>query len=94
MGCCYLLLLWRIAVYPTDTFEANCLIWTIDSGYGSVYFAKNKRNGKLVAIKKITIKNEATELACRREISFLKFCAHPTIVKFVDALRVENEIWV
>jgi hypothetical protein len=28
------------------------------------------------------------------EVSYLKFCEHPNIVKFLEAYHVENELWV
>ena len=50
--------------------------------YGVVYKAKNKKTGKLVAMKKIRLENEEEGVPSTaiREISLLKELQHPNIV--------------
>lgn len=63
-------------------------------GFGRVYFAKHRRSGDLIAIKKVDASTEKQDEACRREIFFLELCRAPTIVDYRGAYRVDNEIWI
>jgi len=54
--------------------------------YGTVYKARDKTTGELVALKKIRLElaDEGTPSTAVREISILKQLQHPNIVKLLD----------
>ena len=58
--------------------------------YGVVYKARNKKTGKLVALKKIRLESEEEGVPSTavREISLLRELRHPNIVTYVTYARV------
>src|SRR4051812_39886205 len=64
------------------------------SGFGRVYSATQRSDGKLVAIKKMDHTSQKEILSNLSEIGFLRTCVHPNIVQFVKAFTVNKEVWV
>nr|QNH86181.1 cyclin dependent kinase 1 [Meretrix meretrix] len=64
--------------------------------YGVVYKGKNKKTGKLVALKKIRLESEdeGVPSTAIREISLLKELQHPNIVCLEDVLMQENKLYL
>ena len=56
--------------------------------YGVVYKARNKKTGKLVALKKIRLESEEEGVPSTavREISLLRELRHPNIVTYVNLI--------
>jgi len=70
---------------PTKTFE---LIEELAVGsYGTVYKAKHKPTGDIVALKIITLEEDETFDDLAIEISVLKTCSQENIVKFYGAWK-------
>lgn len=59
--------------------------------YGVVYKGRNKKTGRLVAMKKIRLEleDEGVPSTAIREISLLKELRHPNIVSLQDVLMEE-----
>lgn len=64
--------------------------------YGVVYKARNKKTGKLAALKKIRLESEEEGVPSTavREISLLRELRHPNIVDLEDILHQENRIYL
>jgi len=63
-------------------------------GFGRVYFAKNKKTGKQVAIKKLKADCFKIRRESAIEISFLTYLSHQNIVSFENVYDVDGEIWI
>lgn len=61
--------------------------------YGVVYRGKNKKTGKMVAMKKIRLESEdeGVPSTAIREISLLKELEHPNIVSLQDVIMEEQK---
>ncbi|XP_034311681.1 cyclin-dependent kinase 1-like [Crassostrea angulata] len=64
--------------------------------YGVVYKGRNKKSGRLVALKKIRLESEEEGVPSTaiREISLLKELQHPNIVCLEDVLMQENKLYL
>lgn len=64
--------------------------------YGVVYKGRNKKTGKLVAMKKIRLESEdeGVPSTAIREISLLKELRHPNIVTLDDVLMDESRLYL
>ncbi|XP_002737515.1 cyclin-dependent kinase 1-like [Saccoglossus kowalevskii] len=64
--------------------------------YGVVYKGRNKKTGKLVALKKIRLESEEEGVPSTaiREISLLKELQHPNIVSLQDVLMQEAKLYL
>ncbi|XP_022912947.1 cyclin-dependent kinase 1 [Onthophagus taurus] len=64
--------------------------------YGIVYKGRNKKTGKLVAMKKIRLEteDEGVPSTAIREISLLKELRHPNIVLLQDVLLEESRLYL
>ena len=56
--------------------------------YGVVYKAKDRKSGKIIALKRIRLEaeDEGIPSTAIREISLLKELRHPNIVRYIDIL--------
>ena len=60
--------------------------------FGVVYKAQNTTNNGTVAIKQLTgIYSSKNQAVVRKELSMLQRCAHPNIVKLLDAYQIANK---
>ncbi|CAN7993033.1 unnamed protein product, partial [Ixodes hexagonus] len=64
--------------------------------YGVVYKGKNKKNGQIVALKKIRLESEddGVPSTAIREIALLKELKHQNIVRLQDVLMQENKLYL
>lgn len=64
--------------------------------YGVVYKAKDKINGRLVALKKIRLEHEdeGVPSTAIREISLLRELEHPNIVSLIDVVNYNNKLYL
>lgn len=64
--------------------------------YGTVYKAKIKATGQLVALKKIKLEceDEGVPSTAIREISLLKELDHPNVVKLIEVIHSENKLYL
>lgn len=62
--------------------------------YGVVYKAKDKKSGKIVALKRIRLEaeDEGIPSTAIREISLLKELRHPNIVRLFDVVHAEKKL--
>ncbi|CEO99960.1 non-specific serine/threonine protein kinase [Plasmodiophora brassicae] len=75
---------------PTQLFD---LLERLGQGsYGSVFKARDRRDGKTVAVKVIPVENDLTDLM--KEIAILERCCSAYIVQYKGSFRRENEIWI
>ena len=67
-----------------------------DGAYGTVYKAKLKKNGTIVAIKKIKISldTEGIPSSALREISFLRNMHHENIEKILDVITTDTKLYL
>ena len=80
----------------TDISQQYEIIREIDQGaFGAVLLARSRDTGKEVAIKKMKKKvvswAECTEL---REVKCLMKLKHPNIVKLMQTLKIQNELFL
>jgi len=77
---------------PNNYYTKSHLIGS--GAFGSVYIGKTKDNEK-VAIKKSNAKKHSTiKKIYKREIQFLKECACPYIVRYVQSFLYKKSIWI
>lgn len=57
-----------------------------------MFKARDRRDGKTVAVKVIPVENDLTDLM--KEIAILERCCSAYIVQYKGSFRRENEIWV
>ncbi|EDQ91821.1 uncharacterized protein MONBRDRAFT_17670 [Monosiga brevicollis MX1] len=64
--------------------------------YGTVYKAKVKATGNLVALKKIKLEaeEEGVPSTAIREISLLKELSHPNVVSLMEVIHSENKLYL
>ena len=65
-----------------------------NSGFGRVFFAKNRKTGEQVAIKKQKLNSRSQRRQIATEASFLYFCKHQNIVGYENIFQVGDDIWV
>lgn len=83
-----------ICIPMSDSFQK---IEKIGEGtYGVVYKAKERKTGKIVALKKIRLENESEGIppTTIREILLLKNLKHPTIVSLDDVIYNINKMYL
>lgn len=81
----------RISVEPYQKLEK------IGEGtYGVVYKARDRRNGELIALKKIRLEasDEGVPSTAIREISLLKEIQHPNVVLLKDIVHTEVKLYL
>eukprot|EP00878_Enallax_costatus_P030375 GHUV01033068.1.p1 GENE.GHUV01033068.1~~GHUV01033068.1.p1 ORF type:complete len:305 (+),score=55.64 GHUV01033068.1:367-1281(+) len=78
----------------TERFELLSLLGR--GAYGSVYKARDRSNGDLVAIKVIsTTDSDADDLErIHKEIQFLSDCDHPSVVRYLGSFRLPEALWI
>ena len=85
-----------LPVSPEDPNEVFDLVSRVGGGaYGQVYRALDKRTGSMRAVKILPL--DLTQEGLRnlgKEIQIMQQCAHPNIVRFYDAFRTEEKIWI
>ena len=69
-----------------------CRMWLRGRGFGEVFVALDKSSNDLVAIKRVKIMMDDSEIASESEL--LKECQSRYIVRYYDVLRREGELWV
>eukprot|EP01122_Echinamoeba_exundans_P010274 TRINITY_DN3809_c0_g2_i1.p1 TRINITY_DN3809_c0_g2~~TRINITY_DN3809_c0_g2_i1.p1 ORF type:complete len:306 (+),score=85.05 TRINITY_DN3809_c0_g2_i1:128-1045(+) len=64
--------------------------------YGVVYKARDKTNGRLIALKKIRLEHEdeGVPSTAIREISLLRELEHPNIVSLLDVVNYNNKLYL
>jgi len=64
--------------------------------YGVVYKAKDKSNGRLIALKKIRLEHEdeGVPSTAIREISLLKELSHPNVVNLIDVVHNQSKLYL
>ena len=62
------------------------------SGFGEVFVALDKSSNDLVAIKRVKMMMDDSEIASESEL--LKECQSRYIVRYYDVMRMESELWV
>jgi len=60
---------------------------------GTVFVATDNRTGQQVAVKKMKLDDESTELIVS-EIHMMKSSNHPNIIGYIDAYSKNNDLWV
>ena len=73
-------------------YQKNFILLLGEGSYGEVYKARNKKTGKIVAVKIVPTSGEIESL--KREIRILKECDSPFIVKYYGSYFKENYLWL
>ncbi|CAF4372275.1 unnamed protein product, partial [Adineta steineri] len=60
--------------------------------YGCVYKAKHRETGQLLAIKQIPVESDLQEIV--KEISIMKQCDSPHIVKYFGSYFKDSDLWI
>ncbi|CAF1045032.1 unnamed protein product [Adineta ricciae] len=60
--------------------------------YGCVYKAKHRETGHLLAIKQVPVESDLQEIV--KEISIMKQCDSPYIVKYFGSYFKESDLWI
>jgi len=72
------------------TFEKKVLG---EGGFGSVFKAKDKRTGKLLAVKKVKLQRNQ-EVKLQEEIDIMKLLDHPHIVRLVETFEDKKDVYM
>lgn len=75
---------------PIGRYEIECKLG--EGGYGSVYRAKNRKNGETVALK--VVRCDASNKEIMNEIEFLMSCQSPYIIGYRDNQSDEERLWL
>lgn len=62
--------------------------------YGSVYKARVKESGEIVAIKVISLSEQEDLESIQKEINMLRDCDHPNVVKYFGSWRAADSLWI
>ncbi|KAK2548014.1 Cyclin-dependent kinase 2 [Acropora cervicornis] len=84
-------------IFPCSPMEAFLKLEKIGEGtYGVVYKAKDKENGRTVALKKIRLDTESDGVPSTaiREISLLKELNHPNVVRLLDVVHGDKKLFL
>jgi len=85
------------SVTPRSQLERYEKLQKIGEGtYGVVYKAKDKQDGRFLALKKIRLEHEdeGVPSTAIREISILKELQHPNIVNLLDVVNLPNKLYL
>ncbi|CAL8093956.1 unnamed protein product [Calicophoron daubneyi] len=75
---------------PSEVFEIICKLGK--GSYGSVFKARYKANGCIVAVKKVPVDSDLTDIV--KEISIMQQCDSPFIVKCYGSLFDSQDLWI
>lgn len=75
---------------PSEVFELICKLGK--GSYGSVFKARYKATGGIVAIKKVPVDSDLTDIV--KEISIMQQCDSPFIVKCYGSLFDSQDLWI
>jgi serine/threonine protein kinase len=64
--------------------------------YGVVYKGRDRKSGKIIALKKIRLEteDEGVPSTAIREISLLKELKHPNVVKLLDIIHNDTKLYL
>ena len=83
---------------PPDCPENLELVERLGKGsYGSVYKARDRDTGEVVAAKRIVLPRQDEEgyRAVQREISVLQECKHPNVVRYKASHKLgDRHLWI
>ncbi|KAL3312755.1 Serine/threonine-protein kinase 3 [Cichlidogyrus casuarinus] len=75
---------------PSEVLE---IISKLGKGsYGSVFMAKYKTNQEIVAVKKVPVDSDLTDIV--KEISIMQQCDNPHIIKCYGSLFDDQDLWI
>eukprot|EP01123_Difflugia_compressa_P000599 TRINITY_DN106_c0_g1_i4.p1 TRINITY_DN106_c0_g1~~TRINITY_DN106_c0_g1_i4.p1 ORF type:complete len:295 (-),score=45.85 TRINITY_DN106_c0_g1_i4:324-1208(-) len=86
-----------MSVTPRSQLDRYEKLQKIGEGtYGVVYKAKDKTDGRFIALKKIRLEHEdeGVPSTAIREISVLKELQHPNIVSLLDVVNMPNKLYL
>uniref|UniRef100_A0A5K3EWW1 non-specific serine/threonine protein kinase n=1 Tax=Mesocestoides corti TaxID=53468 RepID=A0A5K3EWW1_MESCO len=75
---------------PTKVLEVICKLGK--GSYGSVFKARHKASGTVVAVKKVPVDSDLSEIV--KEISIMQQCDSPYIVKCFGSLFDNQDLWI
>ncbi|KAH9281246.1 Serine/threonine-protein kinase 3 [Echinococcus granulosus] len=75
---------------PSKVLEVICKLGK--GSYGSVFKAKHKASGTVVAVKKVPVDSDLSEIV--KEISIMQQCDSPYIVKCFGSLFDNQDLWI
>ncbi|KAM7542727.1 hypothetical protein Aperf_G00000003869 [Anoplocephala perfoliata] len=75
---------------PSKVLEVICKLGK--GSYGSVFKAKHRASGTIVAVKKVPVDSDLSEIV--KEISIMQQCDSPYIVKCFGSLFDNQDLWI
>uniref|UniRef100_A0A183AG54 non-specific serine/threonine protein kinase n=1 Tax=Echinostoma caproni TaxID=27848 RepID=A0A183AG54_9TREM len=75
---------------PSEVFEIICKLGK--GSYGSVFKARYKATGGIVAVKKVPVDSDLTDIV--KEISIMQQCDSPFIVKCYGSMFDSQDLWI
>lgn len=80
----------NLAQNMDNVLEIVCKIGK--GSYGCVYKAKHRETGQFLAIKQVPVESDLPEIV--KEISIMKQCDSPYIVKYFGSYLKEGDLWI
>ncbi|BHF68040.1 Serine/threonine-protein kinase 4 [Sparganum proliferum] len=80
----------ELATAPSNVLEIICKLGK--GSYGSVFKARHRRTGSIVAVKKVPVDSDLSEIV--KEISIMQQCDSQYIVKCYGSLFDNQDLWI
>lgn len=77
---------------PAELFDLICQLGK--GSYGSVFKARERASGQLVAVKVVPLSEGDDPADLAREIELLAACDHPNVVRYLGSWKAPDALWI